>query len=147
MIVRRGGKDEALGLEMKTMPRQSTAVATAADAAEQVWRLLGLRTQPVTREYVQSVSANLKGGLYVQAVSPDSPGARALIQRGDILVGMHVGSRLLETVRPDNILYVLRQPEVSRSPLLPFYIVRRNGIHEGSFNLAEGQGPGQVTIR
>ena len=146
VVVRRGGKDEALGLEMRPLPRQAVA-SVAADASEQVWRLLGLRTMPVTREYVQNVSANLKGGLYVQAVSPDSPGSRAMIQRGDILVGMHVGTRLLETVRPDNILYVLRQPEVSRSPTLPFYIVRRNGIHEGVLNLAEGQATGAVMIR
>ena len=56
----------------------------------------------------------LRGGLYVQAVPPGSPAAQAAIQKGDILVGMNVGTRHWETIRPDNILYVLRQPEAAR---------------------------------
>ncbi len=57
--------------------------------------------------------------------------------KGDILVGMNVGSRHWETIRPDNVLYILRQPEVSQSQTLPFYIVRSNSIHQGSMSLAE----------
>jgi len=133
VLIRRAGKDQVVSLEPKPLPR------AVPDASDQVWRLLGLKSTPVSKEYVSNVSPNLKGGLYVNAVSPGSAAARAMIQRGDILVGMQVGTRLLETIRPDNVLYVINQPEVARTPVLPFYIVRHNGIHEGVLNLAEGQ--------
>ena len=48
---------------------------------------------------------------------------------GDILVGMNVGSRHWETIRPDNILYILRQTESTRAAIVQYYIVRRNAIH------------------
>jgi serine protease Do len=133
VVIRRGGQDQAVPLVLQPLPR------TAPDASEQVWRMLGLKLTPIGKEHVAAFSPNLKGGLLVQAVLPGGSGARAMIQRGDILVGMQVGTRLLETIRPDNIVYVLNQPEVSRSLALPFYIVRRSGIHEGVLNLTEGQ--------
>ena len=92
---------------------------------------------PVSPEYVAAASPKLRGGLYVQAVSPGSPGDRRPIQKGDILVGMNVGVRHWETIRPDNVLFILRQPEIAHSQTLPFYIVRRNGIHQGVMSLAE----------
>ena len=44
---------------------------------------------------------------------------------------MNVGIRHWETIRPDNILFILRQPEVAQSQTVQFYIVRRNSIHQG----------------
>jgi serine protease Do len=129
--IRRGGQDQALALDVKPLPR------TTLDAGDQVWRLLGLRTTPVSPEYVVAASPKLRGGLYVQAVNPGSPADLSRIQKGDILVGMNVGARHWETIRPDNILFILRQPELASTPSLQFYIVRRNGIHQGSMSIAE----------
>ena len=130
--IRRAGLDQAIALDVKPVPR--TAVV---DAAEQVWRVLGLKTTPVAPEYVVAASPKLRGGLYVQAVSPGSAADAAKIQKGDILVGMNVGVRHWETIRPDNVLFILRQPETSQSQSVQFYIVRRNGIHQGMMSLAE----------
>jgi serine protease Do len=60
-----------------------------------------------------------------------------MIKPGDILVGMNVGNRHLETIRPDNVIYILRQPELAETQSLPFYIVRSNNIHQGTMSLAE----------
>ena len=84
-----------------------------------------------------SAAPKLRGGLYVSAVSPGSPAAEAAIQKGDILVGMNVGIRHWETIQPDNILFILRQPEVAQSQTMQFYIVRRNNIHQGTISLVE----------
>ena len=97
----------------------------------------GLKTLPVSTEYVSSVSPKLRGGLYVQAVSPGSPAAQAAIQKGDILVGMNVGTRHWETIRADNILYVLRQPETTQTQSALLYVVRRNGIQPRRISLAD----------
>jgi serine protease Do len=141
VIVRRGGQEQALDLELRSLTgaplaRTSTSVA-ALDPAELVYRLLGLKTQPVTPEYVAAASPQLHGGLFVREVSRGSLGERAQIQKGDILVGMNVGVRHWETLTPENVLFILRQPEVPHSQKLSFYIVRRNVIHQGSMSLAE----------
>jgi serine protease Do len=137
--IRRGDQDQNLALEMKPLPR------VTVDATEQVWRMLGLKTTPVAPEYVVAASPKLRGGLYVQAVSAGSAGDLARIQKGDILVGMNAGARHWETIRPDNILFILRQPETLHAHALQFYIVRRNGIHQGVMSLAEL--PGGATNR
>jgi serine protease Do len=136
--VRRGGQEQVIALDVKPLPRLTS------DANEQVWQVLGLRTTPVASEYVVAASPKLRGGLYVQAVQPGSAADTARIQKGDILIGMNVGVRHWETIRPDNILFILRQPELVHSPTLQFYIVRRNGIHQGSMSLAEA--PNIATI-
>jgi serine protease Do len=135
--IRRAGQDQALALDVKPVPRGPAAAVASNDANEQVFRVLGLRTTPVEPKYVVAASPKLRGGLYVQAVSPGSAGDLARIQKGDILVGMNVGVRHWETIRPDNILFILRQPEIAQTQSLQFYIVRRNGIHQGVMSLAE----------
>ena len=88
-------------------------------------------------EYVASVSPKLRGGLYIQSVSPGSLASQAAIQQGDILVGMNVGTRHWETIRADNILYVLRQPEMTQTNSALLYVVRRNGIQPRRISFAE----------
>ena len=131
--IRRGGKESAVALEVRPMPGQVDTPSAATD--EIVWRVLGLKTQPVPTEYVSAVSAKLRGGLYVQAVLPGSPAAEAAIQKGDILLGMKVGSRHWETIRPDNILYVLRQPETVSTQSALFYVVRKNEVQPRRISL------------
>jgi serine protease Do len=128
---RRGGQEQELPLDLKPLPRATV------DAGEQVWRALGLKTTAVAPEYVVAASPKLRGGLYVQAVSPGSAAEQAHIQKGDILVGMNAGDRHWETIRPDDILFILRQPETAQKQAVQFYIVRRNAIHQGVMSLAE----------
>ncbi len=123
---RRGGKDSSVALDVRPLPGHFNTPNGSTD--EVVWKLLGLRTLPVTNEYVAAVSTKLRGGLYVQAVQPGSPAAEAALQKGDILLGMKVGSRHWETIRPDNILYVLRQPETAQTQSALLYVVRRNEV-------------------
>ena len=136
VVVRRDGQEQELPLDVRAIGR-SAAPPANLDATAQVWRTLGLKVTPVDSAYVSAASPQLHGGLYVESVVPDSPGGRASILKGDILVGMNVGTRHWETIRPDNVLYILRQPEVAHSQLLPFYIVRSNSIHQGAMSLAD----------
>ncbi len=147
VVVRRDGQEQALDLEVRSLTAQPAARSSVAavDAAEQVYRILGLKTQPVTPEYVAAASPKLHGGLFVKEVSHGSLGDRALIQKGDILVGMNVGLRHWETLSPDNILFILRQPEVPHAQTLSFYIVRRNVIHQGTMSLAEILSPNTLS--
>ena len=131
----RSGKPAELALELKTAGRSNVATN---DPGEILWRTLGVRLFPVGADRVAKASSTpLNGGLFVDLVTPNSPAARANIQRGDILVGVNVGENHWATVRPETVVYTLRQPEVSQSQVLPFYIVRRNNIHRGQMSLAE----------
>ena len=137
VLVLRDGRNQELPLDIRAIGRNSAPTSAAPDATAQVWRTLGLKVTPVDPAYVSAASAELHGGLYVESVLADSPGGRASILKGDILVGMIVGNRHWETIRPDNVVYLLRQPEVAHSQVLPFYIVRSNSIHRGSMSLVE----------
>ena len=132
VMVRRGNSESAIPLDVKPL-----LAITAAAPDDLVWRLLGMKTLPVASEYVSTVSPKLRGGLYIQAVSPGSPAAQAAIEKGDILVGMNVGTRHWETIRADNILYVLRQPETTQTQTALLYVVRRNGIQPRRITLAD----------
>jgi serine protease Do len=138
VLVRRGGKERVVSLEPEPLNRAGAAGGPMTDSiAEQVWTRLGLRTVPVSREYVKVVSQTFRGGLFVQSVSPGSAAARGSIQKGDILVGMNDGTRDWETIRPDNILFILNQPEVNQNQSLQYYVVRRNQFIQGLVNLGE----------
>ena len=145
--IQRGGKDQVLALEMQAVNRPAATAAAPTETQpdgvlDQIWQKLGVRLVPVPRDYVRAVSSSFRGGLYVQAVMPGSPAARASIQKGDILVGMNAGSRNWETIRPDNILFVLKQPDVQRAQALQYYLVRRNEFVQGLISFAESASVG-----
>jgi serine protease Do len=129
----RGGKPSEVALDLRAADKADIA-RIAADSASALQRVLGMKLVPVSAEYVVAASKELRGGLYVLSVVPGSAAARANIQKGDILVGVNVGGRHWETTRADTVAYTLQQPDVSRSHLLPFYIVRRNNIHQGELS-------------
>jgi serine protease Do len=131
VTIRRGSSERAMPLDIKPLS------GSASSPDDLVWRLLGMKTQPVSNDFVSAVSPKLRGGLYIQAVLPGSPAAQAAIQKGDILVGMNVGTRHWETIRADNILYVLRQPETTQTQSALLYLVRRNGIQPRRISFAE----------
>ncbi len=134
LVVRRGGQEKTLALEVQSLQAPQRP---GTDTSERIWRTLGVRMVPVAKDYVRNVAPTCRGGLYVQAVLPNSPAARALIQKGDILVGMNVGTRNLETIQPDNVLYVLKQPELTQTGSFQCWIVRRNELLNKLVSLAD----------
>jgi serine protease Do len=140
VTIRRGNAEAVMHLDVKLV-EGSMVQPAAINPDDEVWRLLGMRTLPVATEYVASISPKLRGGLYVQAISPGGPAAQASIQKGDIVVGMNVGTRHWETIRTDNILYVLRQPETAQTQSALLYVVRRNGIQPRRISFGDARVP------
>lgn len=137
IVFRRGGEEQRVPLTVQAA--SPTLAAPRTDPNDQIWQSIGLRTVPVTSEYVSAVSEKFRGGLYIKDVLPGSPADRASIRQGDILVGMNVGERDWETIRPDNLVYILNRPEVSRTRAVQYYLVRRNGFVQGMLSLNETQ--------
>jgi serine protease Do len=122
VTVRRQEQERNLELALNAAER---GIRPAADNMDAVWARLGLRLVPVPADQVARVNSQLRGGLEVLAVSAQSAAARAGIQKGDILVGLHQW----ETVSLGNVTYVLNHPELPTfSPLL-CYILRSGQVH------------------
>lgn len=130
VVVKRGGQEKTVQLAVRSLSRAQP------DAGDQIWWLLGVKTRPVSPATVASVSPDLHGGLYVSDVLPGSSADRASIQPGDILIGLSLGERHWETILPDNVLHILKQPQVSNAQQLTYFIVRSNKLYHGLMTIA-----------
>ncbi len=145
VLVRRDGRDQNLPIDVRLLGRSGAVPASGVvaipaesdDSVNAIWRILGLKVTPVDSRYVVAANSNLQGGLYIQSVRAGSPGDRGTIRKGDILFGLVIGERELATIRAENVIYVLRQPEVTQSPLLHFLIIRDQKPLRGSMNMVD----------
>lgn len=88
-------------------------------AADVVSRRLGGRLYPVPAASVQVADRQLRGGLLIQDVTIGSPLAKAGLQRGDVLIGLHQW----EAISLDNVNYVLGHKELSAfNPMKAYYL-------------------------
>src|SRR5205823_4072015 len=121
VVVRRKGAEQRLDLVLQALEQ------AAPQTADLIWRKVGLRLGPANAELVSRNNRQLHGGLTVVDVNNDGAAAKAGIQRGDILVGLHQW----ETVSLDNVIFVLTHPELPNFNPLRFFIVRGGQIHRG----------------
>ena len=123
LLIRRSGAEKRLDLVLQSLEQAATP------AADIVWRKLGVRLSPVNAELVSRNNQQLHGGVAILDLDPQGPAAKAGLQRGDILVGLHQW----ETVSVDNVTFVLTHPELASFNPLRFFIVRAGQIHKGWF--------------
>lgn len=121
VVVRRKGAEQKLELVLQSVEQ------AAPSAAEQIWSKLGLRLGLVSTESVTRSNPQLHGGMIVVDVKTGSSAAKAGIQRGDILVGLHTW----ETLTVDNITFVLNHPDLPNLNPLAFYIIRAGQLRKG----------------
>jgi serine protease Do len=77
-----------------------------------------MKFNAVGAEAVSKANPQLHGGLLVTDVAAGSTAASAGIQKGDILVGLH----LWEMLNTDNVAYVLNHKDLATfQPLLVYY--------------------------
>ncbi len=127
VVVRRGKEEKHFDLVLQPADRAQPA------GEELVWRKLGLRFSPVPAETVAAVNRQLHGGLVVTAVSAAGLGARAGIQQGDVVVGLHHW----ETLSVENVAFVLKHPDLASFNPLCFYIIRNGQVRRGWFAAIE----------
>jgi serine protease Do len=125
---------EALGPEQKVeLVLQAVERASAPAAGDGAWRKLGVRLQAVGAEQMSKNGTQYHGGLAVLEVRDGGPAAKAGIQRGDILIGLHQW----EMLTADNVNFVLTHPDLATFSPLKFYIVRGGQVHRGYFQQLE----------
>jgi serine protease Do len=121
VVVQREGKEKRLELILAAAER------AASSTTDLVWHKLGLRLSAVGSDAVSRTNQQLHGGLLVTELRADGPAAKAGIQRGDILVGLHQW----EMLSLENLVFVLNHPDLASFNPLRFYIVRSGQVHRG----------------
>ncbi len=112
LTVARQGDSHLLSLVMtRRVPRSPSSVA------EDAWRHLGLRLEPMPADQFRHRSTRYRGGLRVTAVREDGAAELQGIRSGDVLVGMHIW----ETISLENVAYILKH---AKDEQLKFYILR-----------------------
>lgn len=126
--LRRGGETVPVSTAGGAAVTVTLALAPAGPAApaDAIGRRLGVKLYPVGPEAVARADRQLRGGLFIQDVAVGSAAAKAGLQRGDILIGLHTW----EAISLDNVTYVLAQKELPAITPLKAYFVRDSRIRE-----------------
>ena len=123
--INRSGKTIKLSLDLSRITRLNP------DVNQRSWNLLGFKLEPVSEARVRKVTSRYRGGLRVMSVRPSSPASAEGIQRGDILVGMHVW----ETISLENVAYIMNRDLDEIAPL-KFYVLRGDETLYGHLTVA-----------
>jgi serine protease Do len=109
------------------------AAPAAVAPADVVWRRVGLKVYPVSAAAVAAVDRQLRGGLTVQEVAPGSAAAKAGLQKGDVLIGLH----LWESISLDNVTFVLGHKDLATFNPVKTYYARDGKIRETTLTVGE----------
>jgi serine protease Do len=120
----RGG--EKLSVELELGP---VAKAIPAAPAEAAWKRLGIKVMPVGADAVAKANPQLHGGLAIVEITAGSAAANAGLQKGDVLVGLHSW----ETLRIDDVVFVLNHKDYASFLPLKYYTARDGKLKDGWF--------------
>lgn len=126
LTVRRAALERTLELVLPAAEVRVVA-STPLPAGDVVWRKLGVRLSSVDNQLVANANSQLRGGMLIERVDPEGTAAKAGIQRGDILVGLHQ----FETLSVENVSWVLNHPELATFSPLKFFIIRNGQVRRG----------------
>jgi len=129
VLVKRGEQSLSMTLTLAEPPAAvAAAPATPSPTSNPTWDLLGLDLKPIPgEEFRQQYQTPYRGGLAVLSVRPESPAAAVGIQRGDVLVGIH----LWETLSLDNVMYIVNRPDFATLNPVKCWILRGNQTRYG----------------
>lgn len=121
VIVRRNNAEQHMELALEAAERESPSTV------QLIWQKLGVRLRSVGRAAVAAASAQLQGGLEVVEINPDGAAAKAGMQRGDILIGLHQ----FKTQTLDHVAFVLNHRDLASFNPLAFFIIRNGEVQRG----------------
>lgn len=98
---------------------------------DRIWGELGVKLQPLPKDQTVTRRTVYESGLRVLTVKPGGMSAKAGIQPGDVIVGLHRWA----TVSVANVEFVIDQPEVKNNDSLRFYIIRGTEVLRGELKL------------
>jgi serine protease Do len=127
VAARRTKEEVKAAIALKATGRVVPGVAVAASGGDVIWKRLGVKLDPVAAAAVSHVNKDLRGGLSITEVNPESPAARAGFQRGDVLIGLHQW----ETITSDNVSFVLSHPDLASFFPLKYFLIHNGELKRG----------------
>jgi serine protease Do len=119
-----------------TAPARPKVTPAKDPLAAKCWEVFGFKLEKATPAQLASFRNRYRGGMRVLEVRAKSPAAEYGLLEGDILVGLHVW----ETIRPEDINYVLNQTSLmSGGEPLKFYVIRGQEVLYGNLRIAPRQ--------
>ncbi len=124
-------------------PASAVGVAPVAPVVDvsKSWDVLGLRLSGVPNGTSMLANQPYHGGLVVTEIRGGSPAEATGIKKGDVLVGLHVW----ETVKQEDVDYVLTNPDGKAVNPLKFYILREGDTLFGHFTIGAHSTVSRVT--
>ena len=105
------------------------------------WEVLGLKLTGIPNGASLLAKQPYHGGLVVTDVRTSSPAESTGIKKGDVLVGLHVW----ETIKQEDVDYVLTSPDGRAVNPLKFYILRDGDTLFGHFTIGANPNVSRVT--
>jgi len=102
-------------------------VPASGNPEETIWTRLGIKYITISGEKISRIHPQLHGGLQITEINPDGNAAKAGIQRGDTLIGLHQW----EMLSSDNLIFVLNNPDLHSLNPVKFFVLRNGQLHRG----------------
>lgn len=122
-------------------PSTQQPAGMVQSTADKSWDLLGLKLANLPSGTSLLGNQPYRGGLLVTDVRDNSPAESNGIKAGDVLVGLHVW----ETVKQDDVDYVLRHQDLKIINPMKFYILRDGDTLYGHFQVPVNANVSRVT--
>lgn len=110
---------------------QNKPAEPQATENEKIWQALGVKLEKLPEADTRLATTDYHGGMTVADVRAGSPADKSTIRKGDILVGLH----LWETIKQDDILFVLNHANRASFNPVKFYVYRNGNTWYGNFTL------------
>lgn len=131
--VERGSEQVAARVkwDARSASTSRTTLASTSSVEDQIFRKMGLRLEPAQPGDVRKIDSSYKGGFRVTSVRENSPADAALIEPGDVLVG------LMEWQTPgwDELEWIMKSQELRTASAPTFHIMRNSGVFFGTLDL------------
>jgi serine protease Do len=98
---------------------------------ELIWRTVGLKVTKAGPQQFAASNSRYRGGLQVSEVRPDSPAVASGIRPGDVLVGLHEW----ETIKPEDIRFILTHQQVASNEQVRFFLIRGQEVLQGNLKV------------
>lgn len=145
IVVQRNQETAKLSLELQrletsvasfsnvTQPGRPKVTPAKDGVSTKCWDVLGLKLERASATQIEPFRNRYRGGMRIVGVREGSPAAKGGMKDGDILVGLHVW----ETIRREDINYVLNQTSLTQSgDPLKFFVVRGQEVLYGNLRFA-----------
>jgi serine protease Do len=95
------------------------------------WRRWRYRARGADSQQFAASNSRYRGGLQVSEVRPDSPAVASGIRPGDVLVGLHEW----ETIKPQDIRFILTHQQVASNEQVRFFLIRGQEVLQGNLKV------------